>query len=101
KKGRNTGILWSFPRMIALKHTPTRLIDAAQRPQVVLAPVANRVWRARGLENAWRFTILFATLFWLWMTRRLTGRLAGVETRRTLEKLGGLWIKTGQLMALR
>jgi ubiquinone biosynthesis protein len=87
--------------MIALKHTPTRLIDAAQRPQVVLAPVANRVWRARGLENAWRFTILCATLFWLWLTRRLTGRLAGVETRRTLEKLGGLWIKTGQLMALR
>ena len=86
--------------MIALKETPTRLIDATQRPAVVIEPV-RRVWRLRGLENVWRLLLLLSALGWLWARRRWSGARAGVLARDTFERLGGLWIKTGQLMALR
>ncbi len=86
--------------MIALEQTPTRLIEPSERAPVVIAPV-RRVWRLRGLENATRLGSLLLSLGWLWARRRLTGARAGVLVRGTFERLGGLWIKTGQLMALR
>ncbi|HUR34172.1 MAG TPA: AarF/ABC1/UbiB kinase family protein [Vicinamibacterales bacterium] len=86
--------------MISPSLTPTALVEPADRPPLVIRP-ARRVWRFRGLENLARLSLLLLTLGWLWLRGRLTGARAGAIVRTTCERLGGLWVKTGQLMALR
>lgn len=86
--------------MLKTELIPTELLAAHERPPVPLVPPA-RAHRFRGLA--------IAALFLGWglglLRLRLAGRLEPAERARrlrlVLERLGGLWIKIGQLLSLR
>lgn len=86
--------------MISSSLTPTRLADARSRPAVVMqAP--DRPARRGGLRVVLALVRLAFRLLWLRATKRLTPARRGVELRRTIERLGGLWINAGHLLSLR
>jgi ubiquinone biosynthesis protein len=86
--------------MIPLSRTPTRLIDSGERHGVRLES-ASRPSRFRSLVVAGRLIALAARCGVLWMRRQISAQRLGIELRRLFEDMGGLWIKTGQLLALR
>src|SRR5439155_1720531 len=47
------------------------------------------------------FLGFFVSVGWLWVRRRLTAREYSRRLRLIFERLGGLWIKLGQLLSLR
>ena len=80
--------------------TPTRLLHRRERASVIVRdPV--RPSRGRGLQVCWAVLRLALVLAALKLTRRLTPRRAGVELRKALEDLGGLWVRAGHLLSLR
>lgn len=86
--------------MIDPSLTPTRLLDARERPPVVIRePAGPSAWR--GLEVVWRLLRLALRLWGLGMVRRLPPERLGVELRRAFEDLGGLWVNAGHLLSLR
>lgn len=77
---------------------PTRL--STTRPPVEIAESLSstrfpRLWLARQVL-AW-----LAPLVWLWSRGRLTDEINAQRARRLFERMGGLWVKTGQLLAMR
>lgn len=80
--------------------TPTRLLHRRERASVVVRdPLRPSRWRA--LQVCWAALRLGFVLAALKVTRRFTPRRAGVELRKALEDLGGLWVRAGHLLSLR
>ncbi|MGE0718085.1 MAG: ABC1 kinase family protein [Alphaproteobacteria bacterium] len=79
---------------------PTPLQPGAPAMPVVIRPL-TAVEAHRSLTVIWRFLKLFATIQWWRLTSRYTHAKAALLLRGTLQDLGGLWIKVGQLMSLR
>jgi ubiquinone biosynthesis protein len=80
--------------------TPTRLIDPARRePISIIVPAPPA--RLRTLFLAAGFLRLLGALLLLGLGRRLTREETARRTRALFERMGGLWIKAGQLLALR
>ena len=79
---------------------PTPLIHIHERPPVIIA-VPRAPGRFRGLQILSVLLGLLARLGWWRLTGQLNPKKAGAETRRRLERLGGMWIKFGQLMSMR
>jgi ubiquinone biosynthesis protein len=57
--------------------------------------------RFRGLQILSTLLGLVVRLWWWRLTRRFDPTRAGAATRQRLERLGGMWIKVGQLISLR
>ncbi|MEP6592396.1 MAG: AarF/ABC1/UbiB kinase family protein, partial [Acidobacteriota bacterium] len=86
--------------MLKQNRTPTRLIDPATRAKVPivvpLPPSRYRSWQVLG-----NFLSLTAVLVALAVRRRLTTAESARRLRELFERMGGLWIKAGQLLSLR
>jgi ubiquinone biosynthesis protein len=86
--------------MLSRRLLPSRLPDVTERKTI---PV--REPRKPSVAHLIRVWLLFAWYFiqvvWLWIRGRLTGADSGRRLRDALERLGGLWIKFGQLLSLR
>jgi ubiquinone biosynthesis protein len=86
--------------MLKQSITPTRLIDPKARPKVPVPdpapPSRFRSWLVLG-----NFVSLFAVLLALAVRRRLTTDESARRLRELFERMGGLWIKAGQLLSLR
>ncbi len=79
---------------------PTRLIDPSLRPKLVIADLGP----PSRLRTVAVVTSLVAFLFALLRLRlrgELTSGAAGALLRDRFERLGGLWLKAGQLLSLR
>ena len=83
---------------------PTPLFAGEERRPVRIVP-ARRPRSIRGLQIALHAVRIAGTWLLASLRRRLTGRddttVVAVAVRRTLERLGGLWIKAGQLLGMR
>ncbi|MBI1241459.1 MAG: AarF/ABC1/UbiB kinase family protein [Nostoc sp. RI_552] len=82
------------------KYIPTPLVEKKDRKKVpIVEQLKNR--RFSIVYVIWRFAIYFLGILF----RRFTGKAdiqkTAVELRDIFEDLGGLWVKTGQLLALR
>jgi ubiquinone biosynthesis protein len=86
--------------MVSMARTPTRLIDPSQRRAVVVE-TPRRPSRWHSLVVVCQLLWLGLRLIGLRMRRELTPTVLGRELRAQFERWGGLWIKTGQLLALR
>lgn len=79
---------------------PTPLVDAAARPPVVVRPVTPpgrwAALRAAGWWAAW-----LAGEAWRTARRQHDAGGRGRRLRALLERLGGVWVKVGQLLSLR
>jgi ubiquinone biosynthesis protein len=80
--------------------SPTRLLQPSDRPPVIVA-TPMRPSRLRNLRAMWRIAALALRIGAARLIGRASDRDAGVRLRQTLEELGGLWIRTGQLLSLR
>jgi ubiquinone biosynthesis protein len=80
--------------------TPTRLLEARERPPVIIAP-APRPIRSRGIRVFAALALLLVRTSVLRLFGRLSDREAGVMLRRTFEDFGGLWLQAGLLLSLR
>lgn len=78
---------------------PSPLVPAHQRPPVPTVATVKPS-RLRSLVVVWQFVVLAAALATLLLRRGDSNRYAR-RVRETFERLGGLWIKAGQVMALR
>ena len=79
---------------------PTPLVPGAPRDAVPIRADED-AGPARALSVLFRLLGLYLRVLGLRLTRRYTGARAGRMLRATLEELGGLWVKIGQLMSLR
>jgi ubiquinone biosynthesis protein len=78
---------------------PTRLVEASERPKLdVVEPTRERFRNARSV-----FYLLEWALGTLWL--KLLRKDSAVESAKRLskflERMGGLWVKAGQLLSLR
>ncbi|HYI12095.1 MAG TPA: AarF/UbiB family protein [Thermoanaerobaculia bacterium] len=79
---------------------PTPLLSAQQQ-----RPVEVRPLETRSRKNSFRFVMRL--MAWIGrvmlykMTRRQLDLKMAVEIRTLIEEMGGLWVKTGQLLSLR
>jgi ubiquinone biosynthesis protein len=79
---------------------PTRLIEPAEvKPVVIKTP--TRPSRFHLVALGLTFTRFMFGIGWLWVRRGLTHQEYARRLRVLFEKLGGLWIKLGQLLSLR
>ena len=77
---------------------PTRLINERSRPQI--APIVPPPrWRPVWLAAVIALTAL--RVGWLRVTRRSSVLAEARLVRQMLERLGGLWVKVGQLLGMR
>ena len=86
--------------MLNRRLLPSRLPDLTGRKTI---PVREpRKPSGALLVRVWiLFTWFFVQLAWLRISGRLTGAESGRRLRDVFERLGGLWIKFGQLLSLR
>jgi ubiquinone biosynthesis protein len=85
--------------MLNTSWIPTPLVPPDQRPPVPLLAVVKPS-RFRSALVVWQFVLLAAALAGLLVRRSDPDRYAR-RVRETFERLGGLWIKAGQVIALR
>ena len=85
--------------MLKTSWIPSPLVPAGQRPPVPLLAVVKPS-RFRSALVVWQFMVLTAALIGL-VVRRGDGDRYARRVRETFERLGGLWIKAGQVIALR
>ena len=78
---------------------PSPLVSVSERSPVPTLPVAAPS-RFRALLVVWQFLVLAGALIALLVRRGDPDRYAR-RVRETFERLGGLWIKAGQVIALR
>ncbi len=86
--------------MLEKKLIPTPLIQDAERERVVIVPPRRRA-RFRSVFILLTISGWIASVLWLRVSRRLTRDKFASELRAFLERMGGIWIKVGQLLALR
>src|SRR5439155_16442312 len=84
---------------------PTRLVAPFEREPPVVesgdSADADETLHAGTLRLLAGLAAWMAAAVWLRVTRRLTPAAGARRLTHTLERLGGLWIKAGQLLALR
>ncbi|MBI2191125.1 MAG: AarF/ABC1/UbiB kinase family protein [Planctomycetes bacterium] len=92
------------PRLLYERFTPTPLVDPASLPPVGIDE-HPRAPRFRIPFVAWHLSGLAAGILWLlflgFLARRPRHRDIGRKARQFCEKMGILWIKTGQLLSMR
>ena len=86
--------------MLKPRLLPTPLIPSEQRPAVEYAETTTPA-RFRGIEVLFGALRVLVRLRWLRLRNRYTPHAGGREVRQLLERLGGLWVKVGQLLSLR
>src|SRR3569833_1243998 len=82
--------------MIKKKYRTTPLYERGERPALEIKDVVG--------PSSFRLFYIFRLFFkTLWRTRfgRVTNQAKGIAWRSFFETLGGLWIKVGQLLAMR
>src|SRR4051812_10744499 len=79
---------------------PTRLIEQAEKIPVPIEE-PHKPGRFRTLYLAYVCCRFFLSISWDFTRGRLSRQSFARKLRRQFEKLGGLWIKFGQLMSLR
>ncbi len=84
--------------MLKKKWIPTPLVRDRQRPQV--API-ERPRRLRPIVLAWTLTGMLLRLLRLRLSKDDSPARRALLIREVLERLGGLWVKVGQLMGMR
>jgi ubiquinone biosynthesis protein len=87
-------LLMLSPRLI-----PTRLLSA--RPSHIIKVDVHPVSRLRTVTTLFALLYLVTRLVALRLRGPIAGDLAGRMVRETFERLGGLWLKAGQLLSLR
>lgn len=88
------------PRFLNSEYIPTALIQDADRPSVPILDLADHR-RVSGLGVVLRFVWFGLGLLKRKLLRRKDEQKTAIETRRLFERLGGVWIKVGQLLSLR
>lgn len=89
------------PRMLRSSWIPTPLVPAGQRPPVPLREVVAPSW-TRALYVVGQFALLAVSLAGMFLRPgRHDGERMARRVREVFERMGGLWIKAGQLIALR
>ena len=86
--------------MLKPSRIPTPLVAAAQRPPVPIRAVAPPT-RNRALSVASQFAVLAAAYVALLLRPGRDRERFARQVREMFEHMGGLWIKAGQLLALR
>lgn len=86
--------------MLSPRLIPTRLIDPALRPKLVIAEVTPPS-RLRTIAVVTSMAGFLWALLLLRLRGALTSGAAGGLLRDRFERLGGLWLKAGQLLSLR
>ncbi len=86
--------------MLRSNLVPTRLIQPSERTRVTIVDL-HRPSRFRAIAVLLALVVYLAGLLKLRVRGSLTGQVAGAELRETFERLGGLWLKVGQLLSLR
>ncbi len=86
--------------MLQSSLVPTRLIQPSERARVAIVPV-DRPARFRAAAVSISLLAYLAGLLKLRLQGTLTGEVAGARLRERFERLGGLWLKVGQLLSLR
>jgi ubiquinone biosynthesis protein len=86
--------------MLRAELIPTRLMSAFERPKVVIEE-ARRPARFRGLLLLYRLAVLGAITLWLRVTRRMSPTQYARSVRTILLELGTVWVKLGQVLAMR
>lgn len=86
--------------MLSPRLIPTRLIDPSLRPRIPIVDAAppSRLRTLAVLSELTAF--LLAIIVWR-LRGQLDGAVAGRRLRESFERLGGLWLKAGQLLSLR
>src|SRR5712691_6285665 len=79
---------------------PSRLVEPAEKIPVPIE-VPHEPGRFRVLYLAYVFCCFSLSLGWDMLRGRLNRQSFARKLRREFERLGGLWIKFGQLMSLR
>jgi ubiquinone biosynthesis protein len=89
--------------MLKKKLVPTPLLDrSGPSRRVEIAPVSStHSYVLYVLKMLWRIFVLMMGLMALSFSGKKSPRLKGRLLKRFLEKMGGLWIKPGQLLATR
>ncbi|MEZ4432013.1 MAG: AarF/ABC1/UbiB kinase family protein [bacterium] len=77
---------------------PTPLVTQRARPEIKPLRRPHR-FRAVMLATLWSGALLH--LLWLRITGRATSEARALVIRQLLERLGGVWIKVGQLLGMR
>ena len=86
--------------MIPSDLQPTPLVDPADRAPVAVRPiVAPGRWRAVSVARWW--LVWLAGEAWRRLLRERDAGARGRRLRALLERLGGIWVKVGQLLSLR
>ena len=88
------------PKFLNPEYIPTALIQDSDRPSVPILDLADHR-RVSGLGVVLRFLRFGLGLFRRRLFRIKDEQKTAIETRRLFERLGGLWIKVGQLLSLR
>ena len=76
---------------------PSRLVSRS--PIQIASPEPPS--RFRSLQILYDLGRTLLGIVWLWSRRRLTSRESGRQVREHLERMGTLWIRAGQIAALR
>lgn len=86
--------------MLKKKNIPTPLIEEKKRKKVeIVEQLQSR--RFSTIYVIWRFSIYLLGVFFRKYTRKQDQQKTATQLREIFEELGGLWVKTGQLLALR
>ena len=86
--------------MLSSKHIPDPLIRPEERDPIVIDELdAN--FRFREVFAFQQVVLLLSRLAWMKLTRQRSPVKAGVILRNFCQRMGVLWIKLGQLLALR
>jgi len=79
---------------------PTRLVERSELRTIPVVPLEKprRLWRYAMLRQFW---VWLLPILWLRVWGKLTTEVFSRRLRIYLERMGGLWIKAGQLLSLR
>jgi len=94
------GFLNQAENVVPSNLSPTRLVQPFERPQVLIARPATPS-RLRSFHILISFASMVAGFVWLRLTGRFSRRRYGRRVRQFLEQMGTLWIRAGQILALR
>lgn len=86
--------------MLKEKYIPTPLIEKTQRKKVEIVEELN-TRRFSIIYVIRRFIVYFLGVSYRRFIRKPDIQKTAIELREIFEELGGLWVKTGQLLALR
>ena len=87
-------------KLLKAKLVPSQLITPAQRRPVEVRPLELHS-RSRALRLGFRMTIWVGRAMLYKIRRRPLDLAMAIEIRLLIEEMGGLWVKTGQLLSLR